>query len=135
MPVSGKESILNGIFRVWCVPQESQSPPVKHRQVSGHNAVQFLGTFAKDAAADCCLSFNERCYHNGLPSSNLSRSSAGSSFSQSFSLSIHSRTYAGQFSSFMPSASQPLDTSLRQGSFSSGTCAASIRPLKANTVN
>src|SRR5229473_997572 len=68
MPVSGKESILNGIFRVWCVPQKSQSPLVKHRQVSGHNAVQFLGTVAKDAAANCWLSFNERCYrrHNRI---------------------------------------------------------------------
>jgi hypothetical protein len=26
-------------------------------------AVQFLGTLAKDAAANCWLSFNERCYH------------------------------------------------------------------------
>src|SRR6267142_1163408 len=68
MPVSGKESILNGIFRVWCVPQEPQSPLVKHRQVSGHNVVQFLGTLAKDAAANCWLSFNERCYrrHNRI---------------------------------------------------------------------
>src|ERR1700730_3815977 len=143
MPVSGKESILNGIFRVWCVPQKSQSPVVKHRQVSGHNAVQFLGTVAKDAAANCWLSFNERCYrrHNRILSeqprvskttdylqqgwtlcltANLSRSSAGSSFPQSFSLSIHSRTYAGQFSSFIPSASQPLETSLRRGPPASG---------------
>src|SRR5258708_11518655 len=68
MPVSGKKSILNGIFRVWCVPQEPQSPLVKHRQVSGHNAVQFLGALAKDAAANCWLSFNERCYrrHNRI---------------------------------------------------------------------
>src|SRR6267143_6867658 len=68
MPVSGKESILNGIFRVWCVPQESQSPLVKHRQVSGHNAVQFLGTLANDAAANSWLCFNERCYrrHNRI---------------------------------------------------------------------
>ncbi len=36
-----------------------------------------------------------------------SYSIAGSSFSQSCSLSIHSRTYAGQFSSLTPSASQP----------------------------
>src|SRR5258708_23568816 len=81
-------------------------------------------------------------------------SSAGLSFSQSFSLSIHSRTYAGQFSSFMPSASQLLRNltasrsasltsrksrmmfrSRSKSSFSSGTCAASIRPLRVNTVN
>src|SRR6266481_7058095 len=68
MHVSGKESILNGIFRIWCVPQEPQSPLVKHRQVSGHNAVQFLGTLGKEAAANCWLSFNERCYrrHNRI---------------------------------------------------------------------
>src|ERR1700733_3144314 len=62
MPVSGKESILNGIFRVWRVPQEPQSPLVKHGQVSGDDAVQFLGTLAKDPAANCWLFFNERCY-------------------------------------------------------------------------
>src|SRR6202051_683818 len=82
-------------------------------------------------------------------------SSAGSSFSQSFSLSIHSRTYAGQFSNFMPSASQSLknltasrSASLRsrksrmmfrwsssKSSFSSGTCVVSRRPLSVNTVN
>src|SRR6202040_693293 len=62
MPISGKESILNGIFRVWRVPQEPQSPLVKHGQVSGDDAVQFLGTLAKDPAANCWLFFNERCY-------------------------------------------------------------------------
>src|ERR1700747_789811 len=68
MNVSGKESILNGIFRVWYVPQKSQSPLVKHWQVSGHNAVQFLKAVAKDAAANCLLSFYERCYrrHNRI---------------------------------------------------------------------
>src|ERR1700746_2057586 len=68
MNVSGKESILNGIFRVWYVPQEPQSPLVKHGQVSGHNAVQFVGTLAKDAPANYWLSFNELCYrrHNRI---------------------------------------------------------------------
>jgi hypothetical protein len=74
---------------------------------------------------------------------------------QSLSLSTHSRMYAGQFSSFMPSASQLLrnltasrSASLRspksrmvirwsrsKSFFSSSTCSASMRPLKANTVN
>jgi hypothetical protein len=62
MPVGGEESILNGIFRVCCVPQEAQSPLVKHGQVSGHNAVQFLGMLANAAAANSSLRFNERCY-------------------------------------------------------------------------
>src|SRR5260370_41685690 len=68
MPVSGKESVLNGIFRVWCVPQEPKSPLVKHGQVSGDDAGQFLGTLAKDAAANCWLFFNECCYrrHNRI---------------------------------------------------------------------
>src|SRR3979490_339249 len=116
MPVSGKESILNGIFRICCVPQESQSPLVKHGQASGHNAVQFLGTLAKDAAANCWLSFNQRCYrrHKRILSEQprVSRTTH-------YSLSIHSRIYAGQFSNFKPSASQPFRnlTALRSASF------------------
>src|SRR4029077_20530338 len=69
MPVSGKESILDGIFSVCCVPQEPESPLVKHRQVARHNAVQFLSTLPKDTRANFLLLFNERCYrrHNVYP--------------------------------------------------------------------
>src|SRR5580692_7443775 len=62
MLVSGKESILDDIFRIRCVPQEPESLFVKHRQAARHDAVQFLSTLAKGTAANCWLSFNERCY-------------------------------------------------------------------------
>src|SRR5580704_3624813 len=69
MLVSGKESILDGIFRICCVPQEPESPPVKHRQVARHDAVQFLSAFAKDTPANCSISLSECCYcrHNVSP--------------------------------------------------------------------
>src|SRR5258708_4815452 len=69
MLVSGKESILDSIFRICCVPQEPESPLVKHRQVARHDIVQFLSALAKDPAANCPLSFDDRCYcrHNVSP--------------------------------------------------------------------
>jgi hypothetical protein len=62
MLVRGKESILDGIFRVGHVAQEAESPLVKHWQVTGHDAVQFLSTLAKETVGNCSLSFNEHCY-------------------------------------------------------------------------
>src|SRR5580700_5452621 len=76
MLVSGKESILDGIFRVCCVPQEPESPLVKHRQVARHDIVQFLSTIPKDTRANVSL-FNERCYcrHNAPPLQAIQESS------------------------------------------------------------
>src|SRR5580704_10218672 len=71
MLVSGKQSILDGIFRICGVAQELESPLVKHRQVARHDAVQFLSRLAKSTRANFLLLLNERCYcrHNGHPSS------------------------------------------------------------------
>src|ERR1700723_2285691 len=65
----GKESILDGVFRVCCVPQEPKSPLIKHRQVARHDAVQFLSTLANNIAANCSISFNEcsYCRHHVSP--------------------------------------------------------------------
>ena len=51
------------------------------------------------------------------PLSNRSLQPCQDLFPQPSSLSIHSRTYAGQFSSFMPSVWHPLESSLRRDPF------------------
>src|SRR6266853_2903656 len=71
MLVSGKESILDGIFRICFVPQEPESHLVKHRQVARHDVVQFVSTLTKHTRENFSLLFSERCYcrHNvSLPS-------------------------------------------------------------------
>jgi len=62
MPVSGKESILNGIFRVWCVPQEVESPFVKHGKITRYDIVELLNTLDKQTRANCALTFNNRLH-------------------------------------------------------------------------
>src|SRR6267378_2914933 len=70
MLVSGKESILDSIFCICCVPQEPESPLIKHRQAARHDIVQFLDTLAKDTLSNFSLLFNQRCdcRHNVFPS-------------------------------------------------------------------
>src|SRR5260370_17101155 len=69
MLASGKESILDSIFRVRCVPQEPKSPLVKHGQVARYNIVEFPSALTKDTGANYSLTFDERFYrrHNVSP--------------------------------------------------------------------
>lgn len=63
MLVSRKESILDCVFRVSCVPQELKSSLVKHGKVARHDIVEFLRMLAKETWANSWLTFND-CPHS-----------------------------------------------------------------------
>jgi hypothetical protein len=60
MLASGKETLLDRILRIGCVPQEMESPLVKHGQIPRHNIVEFLSMLGRETRSNRSLTFNER---------------------------------------------------------------------------
>src|SRR5467141_466580 len=68
MFASGKESILNSIFRIWPVPQEPKSPLVKHGQVARCSIVGFLCALIQETGVKSSLTFSQRlCCRQNVP--------------------------------------------------------------------
>src|ERR1700678_466932 len=59
MLASGKESILDCIFRIWRVPQEPKGHFEEHGQFARHKIFKFLSVLTKDTGPNCWLTFDE----------------------------------------------------------------------------